>query len=53
MAGLVLAGYQFGQIPLVKRNFETVILAIVAISLLPIFVEFVRARRAAGVPGTP
>ncbi|HBZ69067.1 MAG TPA: DedA family protein [Deltaproteobacteria bacterium] len=53
VAGLVLAGYQFGQIPLVKRNFETVILAIVAISLLPIFVEFVRARRAAGVPGTP
>jgi len=53
VAGLVLAGYQFGQIPLVKRNFETVILAIVAISLLPILVEFVRARRAAGVPGTP
>jgi membrane-associated protein len=53
VVGLVLAGYQFGQIPIVKRNFETVILAIVAISLLPIFVEYLRARRAAGAPGTP
>ncbi len=53
VSGLVLAGYQFGQIPIVKRNFETVILAIVAISLLPLFVEYIRARRAAGVAGTP
>lgn len=53
VVGLVLAGYQFGQIPIVKRNFETVILAIVVISLLPILVEYVRARRAGGTPGTP
>ncbi|HME68454.1 MAG TPA: DedA family protein [Myxococcota bacterium] len=53
IVGLVLAGYQFGQIPIVKRNFETVIFAIVAISLLPIFVEYVRARRGPGAPGTP
>lgn len=53
VSGLVLAGYQFGQIPIVKRNFETVILAIVALSLLPIFIEYIRARRAAGVAGTP
>ena len=51
VAGLMLAGYQFGQIPLVKRHFETVILAIVVISLLPLFVEYVRARRGAGGPG--
>jgi membrane-associated protein len=43
--GLVLAGYFFGQIPIVKNNFETVILAIVAISLAPIAIEFLRARR--------
>lgn len=53
VAGLLLAGYQFGQIPLVKRNFETVILAIVAISLLPIFVEYVRTKRGRAAVGTP
>src|SRR5271166_6525057 len=53
VVGLVLAGYQFGQIPIVKRNFETVILAIVVISLLPILIEYVRAKRAGGTPGTP
>jgi membrane-associated protein len=52
VVGLMLAGYQFGQIPLVKRHFETVILAIVALSLLPLFVEYVRARRDSG-PGLP
>jgi len=51
--GLVLAGYQFGQIPIVKRNFETVILAIIAISLVPLLVEYIRSRREAGAPGTP
>jgi membrane-associated protein len=53
IVGLVLAGYQFGQIPIVKRNFETVILAIIAISLVPLLVEYIRSRREAGAPGTP
>ena len=44
VVSLSMAGYLFGQIPIVKRNFEVVILAIVAFSLLPIVVEFVRAR---------
>ena len=47
VVSLSLAGYFFGQIPLVKNNFETVILAIVAISVLPIVVEWLRTRRAA------
>ena len=46
VAGLVLAGYFFGQIPLVRNHFEVVILAIVALSLAPIAVEYLRARRA-------
>jgi membrane-associated protein len=46
VVSLVLAGFFFGQVPLVKENFETVILAIVAISLMPIVVEYLRARRA-------
>jgi len=43
---LLLAGYWFGQIPTVKRNFHIVILAIIVISVMPMVVEFVRARRA-------
>ncbi len=43
---LTLAGYFFGSIPVVKENFETVILAIIAISVAPIAVEYLRARRA-------
>ena len=42
----LLAGYWFGQLPTVKRNFHIVILAIIAISLLPMLIEFLRARRA-------
>jgi membrane-associated protein len=41
------AGSLFGQIPLVKQNFELVILGIVAVSLIPVGVEFLRARREA------
>ena len=42
----LLAGYWFGQIPTVKRNFHIVIVAIIVISVLPMVFEFLRARRA-------
>lgn len=41
----LLAGFFFGNMPMVKRNFHYVILAIVIISVLPPVIEFVRARR--------
>jgi membrane-associated protein len=41
----VPAGYYFGNIPTVRENFTLVILAIIALSVLPIAVEAVRARR--------
>ena len=41
---LVPAGYWFGNIQLVRDHFEIVALVIVAISLLPLVVEFVRHR---------
>jgi membrane-associated protein len=47
VVSLSLAGYYFGQIPVVKNNFEAVILVIIAISVMPIFVEWLRARGAA------
>jgi membrane-associated protein len=45
----LLAGYWFGQLPAVKRNFHIVIIAIIVISLMPMLVEYLRARRS-GVP---
>jgi membrane-associated protein len=42
------AGYLFGNIPVVKRNFELVVLGIIGVSLLPIAFEYLRARRQPG-----
>lgn len=41
---LVLAGYFFGNIPMVRQNFSLVILAIIIISILPGVIEFVRQK---------
>jgi membrane-associated protein len=38
------AGYLFGTHPYIQKNFKLVILAIIAISVMPIVVEFVRER---------
>ena len=43
----VFGGYFFGTIPAVERNFELVILAIIFLSVLPPFIEFLRHRRRA------
>ena len=40
------AGYAFGNVPIVKNNFSIVALGIVAVSLLPMVIEIVKARRA-------
>ncbi len=40
----VFAGYYFGNMPIVKRNFSMVIVAIIFISLLPGIIEFLRRR---------
>jgi membrane-associated protein len=39
---LTVAGYLFGQHPFVQKHYETVILGIVFISVLPMVVELVR-----------
>jgi len=38
------AGFFFGNIPSVKHNFSVVIIAIVLLSVLPIFIELVRKK---------
>lgn len=42
-----LAGYFFGNIPIVKQNFELVILGIVVVSILPVVFEVLKARKQA------
>ncbi len=44
----VFSGYFFGNIPVVKRNFSLVVLAIIGISTLPLLWEWWKARRAGG-----
>ena len=44
---LTMLGYFFGNIPVVKKNLTVVIIGIIVLSLLPLFFEFVRSRRAA------
>ncbi|GAB4462887.1 MAG: DedA family protein [Anaerolineales bacterium] len=42
-----LLGYFFGNLEFVKKNFELVIVAIILISVVPMFVEWWKARREA------
>lgn len=42
---LTLAGYFFGQIPVVQKNFSLVVLAIIFLSVLPAIIEFFKQRR--------
>jgi len=41
----ILGGYFFGNIPAVKRNFTFVIMAIIIISVMPAFIEYIRAKK--------
>ena len=44
VGAFTLAGYFFGNIPWVKHNFEIVVFAIVAISVVPMFYELLQSR---------
>ena len=43
-------GSQLGQVELVRKNFEKVVLGIIVLSLAPVFSELLKARRAASTP---
>jgi membrane-associated protein len=49
----VLLGYFFGTLPVVQQNFKYIMIAIIVISVMPMVVEYVLARRRAakGEPG--
>ena len=44
-AGVTLLGYWLGQFAVVKANIELMLIAIVLLSVLPMIIEVVRARR--------
>ena len=47
-AGVTVLGYYLGRIGWIARNVEPILLVRAAVSVLPIFVEFLRKRRAPG-----
>lgn len=48
IGSITLAGYFFGNIPVIKNNLTLMIIAIVFISFVPALLEFIRHRRQAG-----
>jgi membrane-associated protein len=44
---MTLAGYYLGEIPVIRSNFEKVVLGIVFLSVAPLVLHYFRARRAA------
>lgn len=44
VTGLTLLGYFFGQLEFVKKNFELVVLGIIAVSVLPMVFEIAKAK---------
>lgn len=45
VASMTLLGYNLGSVPIVRAHFEKVLLIIIAISLLPVLIQFLRSRR--------
>jgi membrane-associated protein len=45
-----LGGYLFGNLPVIRENFSLVVLAIIAVSLIPLVTEWLKSRRRAGTP---
>ena len=45
IGSLTLAGYFFGNIPVIKNNLTLMILVIVFISFVPAMIQFIRHRR--------
>jgi membrane-associated protein len=48
----LLAGYKFGQLPVVQEYFQLVIVGIILVSILPVLWEIARARLAARPPAS-
>lgn len=47
VAIMISMGYALGNIPVVRQNFEKVVLLIIFFSLLPVLLQVLRARKSA------
>jgi len=45
VVSMTLLGYFFGQIPVVKNNFEKVVIAVILLSVLPIVIGYFKERK--------
>jgi membrane-associated protein len=55
VASITSAGFIFGNLPVIQRNFHVVIIAIIVISILPMVLTWLKAKndaRRASVPGS-
>jgi membrane-associated protein len=43
---MIVLGYMLGNIPVIRHNFEKVVLAIIVVSLLPAIIQVVKGRKA-------
>lgn len=43
-----LAGYFFGGLPIIKKNFEFAIMGVILFSLIPLAVEYIKSKRETG-----
>ncbi|HEY4362362.1 MAG TPA: VTT domain-containing protein [Bryobacteraceae bacterium] len=48
-----LAGYKLGAIPVVRHNFEKVVIGIVFVSVAPLLIQYFRSRREGAAPARP
>jgi membrane-associated protein len=42
---MTLAGYFLGEVPIIRQNFEKVVIAIVLVSVLPMVIHYLRSRK--------
>jgi membrane-associated protein len=50
VSAFTLAGYFFGNIPLIKDHFELAVVAIIVLSVVPIIIEYIKHRNTPSVP---
>lgn len=53
VGGLVTLGYFFGNVPFIKQNLSLMIIGIIAFSLLPMIIGFIRHKMRPAAPKTP
>lgn len=49
----IFAGYFFGGLPIIKKNFEFAVVAVVLISLAPMVIEYIKHKRGTPAPQKP